>query len=523
MRLALVLLLGGAVPTPLQAQDFDAHTTPVGRLRLQVGPTFASFDRRFGYRLENGAVVEAEEPLGFDLTKDRAGTELLPLLSPLERALREATGDPAASLVIGATRVILEGSSVTLPVRLQLGVLPGVQLGVSVPLVRRRVDVDFRLEPGPANVGLGDATTVRAFLGQLSGALDSTRTRVSERCQSAGENSAECRAGRQLLEWAGTLYAALDASAGLVPLTGSQAAQSFAAAVREIQDGMRAYGVGSFTAALPVASTALDAAGFQRLLVDSAFGIAGAPLESWQSGWELGDVEISAKARLVATPRMDSAGAPRTFAYTGAVEALVRLGTGKLDDPNNFVDLGTGDGQTDIEVAAYSDILLGGRLLASIVARYGVQNSVVVDRRIAPPDRPIAPLSTLHAVEWKPASYRALDVVPKLALTPAVSVGLPYSYFTKGADRYTLADGAAGSPPEDATALPSPDDLARETESTLQRLGVEIRYSAVLGRTRLPFEARAIFQTAAAGRGGRTLRTSSFRVDLRTSVSLWGK
>lgn len=523
LRLAILLAAGALLAPALRAQERDATVVPAGRLRLQVGPSFASFDRRFGYRVEGGLVVEEEEPLGFDFTKTAAGSDLLPPLAPLEQAIRQATGNPDARLTIGRTRVVLDASSVRLPIQLEVGILPGLQIGVNVPLVRRRTDVDLYLDSDSANVGLGDAAAAQSFLQGFGGALTATETRVAERCATLGEGSPECQAGRDLLSRATSLFGALEqsfgTSAGLLPLAGSRESQALAEVVSEIQDAMAQYGVQGFTSPVPLAAKALDAAALQNVLIDSAFGVAGDSLASWQSGWELGDVEVSAKYRFLETPLTDSAGAPRPVAYRGAVAALVRLGTGKLDDPANFVDVGTGDGQTDVELGAYNDLLIAGRFLASVVVRYGIQRSAVVERRISPPDLPISPAVTLRRVEWKPASYLAVDALPQLVLTPAVSVGFPYSYFTKGEDNYALAEAGAGG----SGTVPSPDLLAQETESRYHRLGIGIVYSAPVGGGRLPFEARALYQSTVAGSGGRTLKLSTFQVEVRTTLRLWGR
>ncbi|MBI4539076.1 MAG: hypothetical protein HY704_06140 [Gemmatimonadetes bacterium] len=505
----------------LRSQERDATTAAPGRLRIQVGPTFATFDRRFGFRMHDGDIIEEEEPLGFDFTKRDAGADLLPSLAPLERALREAAGDADARLTVGASRVVLDGSAVLLPFELAFGILSRLQVGVHIPLVRRRMDVDFRLDADSATVGLAQAASVQAFVSGFSSAVSATQARVSDECQTLGETSVECRSGRELVTRASAMLSGVRTAAGLLPLAGSAEAGALDQAIREIQDGMRRYGVVSFTAPAPLAREPLDAPAFQKVLTDPAFGIAGDSLGFWQSGWELGDIELSAKYRFAETPLADSAGAARPLAYRGAVSVAVRLGTGKLDDPSNFVDLGSGDGQRDIEFASYNDVLIAGRMLASVVVRYGIQSAAIVERRISPPDRPIVLAAALRNVEWTPANYLGVDALPQLVLTPAVSVGIPYSYFTKGKDTYARADG--GAPADGANAVPPPDVLAEETESTYHRLGIGIVYSTPPGTARLPLEARAIYQNTVAGSGGRTLKRGTFQVEVRTGLTLWGK
>src|SRR5690606_4432156 len=100
--------------------------------------------------------------------------------------------------------------------------------------------------------------------------------------------------------------------------------------------------------------------------------------------------------------------------------ALVRLATGARPDADVPLDLGSGDGQVDIEgrVAIHARPI--GPLHLRVTGRHGRQRERTTTLRVAPPGTVLTPVTARTDLLWHPASYRALQVEPFLRLTPTL-------------------------------------------------------------------------------------------------------
>jgi len=101
-------------------------------------------------------------------------------------------------------------------------------------------------------------------------------------------------------------------------------------------------------------------AAFAQLLEDSVVGFGAGPFADTRRSrrfWA-GDAEVAARYRLAAGAN-----------YAATVGLLVRLPTGHQDSPHNFLDLATGDHQTDIEGQLVQELVVGGRLWLNLAVR----------------------------------------------------------------------------------------------------------------------------------------------------------
>ncbi len=537
LQLGLTAVLLGA-SAPLEAQTFDWPLAPRGRLLLEATPSFLEYASRFGLRLQDGRTVENKEPLAFDFTSNRVGSRMLPHLTPGEEALQALLDDPDYRVRLGVARARMEVNVIRVPVRIAVGVLDRLTVGGTVPFVRRRRDADFHFvgDTLSSNAGLSPAVeapaSVTSFLNQFGGSIDATRTQVDSLCLTNGDTSSPCVDGRSFLQDAQALLDALSGAyeGSLVfPLVGSLAGQTIASRVAAVQEGMSAYGITSFTLAAPLVDAPLDEEGFQAFLMSPLYGVEalptrpdGDPIRNWDSVWELGDVEVFGAFRFLDLSVTDSARDTPRFRYQGTAGLLVRLGTGKVDDPDNFVDLGTGDGQTDVELQLFNDLALGRRLGLGLDLKYGIQQSVELDRRIAAPWQVFPALASRQPVEWTPGNYWEILVSPRVFLTPEFFLAARYRTWSKEADEY---DWGGAGPPETPDP-PEPALLAQETEASGQEVGGGVLYSAVgparEGRARFPFEAYAHYDRTVSGMGGRTPNSSRLTAGFRLYVGLWG-
>jgi hypothetical protein len=235
----------------------------------------------------------------------------------------------------------------------------------------------------------------------------------------------------------------------------------------------------------------------------------------------LGDVEVTVALRVLEGAVRDSATAPARLRYLLGAHALVRLPTGTTDDPDVPLDVGGGDGQTDVEVGAFAD-LRWSRLGVQAQARRGMPRATTLIRRVAPPETVFGGFATRRAVRWTPGSYLDLEVGPRWHLTDEVALGATLRRLDKDADTYEeVASETEVDPELDAASV-----LARESESALTELGLGLRYSTIAswreGRARLPLDLRLTVRKAIAGSGGAT--PAGWRLEASGSafLRLWG-
>lgn len=530
--IAVVLATGAVLAsgTALAAQRFDAPLTPRGHLEIQAAPVFTSFDSRFGFRHVSGAVVEDEEELAFDFNDDQVGARMLPVLGPFEAALQDALGDPSFRLSLGRSRAVMQAHEVRIPVRIALGVLDRLTVGATVPFVQRRVETRFlfRSDDRAANSGFSPAVSdpgaVTGFLGQFASALSLTRAQVESACATSGESSEACLGGRALVDEADGLFSSLQGAylgSVVFPAAGTEAGEALVSRVQSVQQSMAGYGV-PFGGSPPLSEGLLGEEDFQNLLSDPAYQISGLPVGNWESLWELGDTEAFAALRFLDVQARDSAGTAR-FGYRGVAGVVYRIGTGTVDAPENFTDLGSGDGQPDLELQLFNDLTLGRHLGLTVDLRYGIQQEGEVVRRIAAPDAVFPELATQTLLTWDPGDYRELTASPRLRLTDGMAFATRYRYLTREADRY---DYAASDVVDPNPGAPSPSLLDEETEATLHELGFGVIFTTLpavrAGRTSLPFEAHARYDHPFAGSGGRTPKAGRVTFGLRMFFRLWG-
>ena len=514
MKVWTTVLLSIVAPLGLVGQDFSAPLLPEGRVRLEVNSLFHFADRRFGRRMEGGALVEKGEPLGFDFADAAVGSRLFPALEDLEADLATAAGASVTPVVLGQTRAVLTKDAVWLPIRLDVGVFDWLTVGAMVPFSRRRAEFEASFQDTGANVGLTpDAAT---FLTAVE-AANTVLTGVTTTLCGADPSSPACAQATTLLALGNDFHQALTDGYddhAVFPLTGSDTGDALQAHVTTLVSAYQAVGVGTFPTTIPLATQVLTDETYRDLVTNPVLGVGGDSLTTWRSPWELGDSELYARARLWATGQGigTSAPEPGLRAEIGA-GALFRLGSGRTDSPRNFFDTGSGDGQNDIELSVFGSLSAGERLGLVGDFRYGFQRPVRVLRRVTAPDRVFAPLiPTEQVVRWSPGDYAQLRLSPRVYLTREVAFVFDLRYFWKRSDRYSL---------DEAVASVDPGLLELETQERLLGMGGGVLYSTERSGRGRPVEARFLFHRAVSGSGGATPKTSRFEVGLRFYRGLW--
>ncbi|MBV6522760.1 MAG: hypothetical protein MNPFHGCM_02910 [Gemmatimonadaceae bacterium] len=518
-----------------------------GEMRIGILTNWSFAGQRFG-RAGTGAAGRPE-PLGTDYTRamDAGAFEQL---ASVQTSLEQLLGTSVDPLSAGSLRTTMDLAVVTTPITVDVGLTDRFMLSIVAPYVKNRNDVTVyaNTPPGTANVGLNPGlffastrNTNAQVVSQLTAAATKLGTELARCAQSTDPACSAInadRAGATALTASATSAAAIigrlygtTTAAGSVfaPLGGS----ALQAAVYERLTAM-ALQFGRFLGAPPAAQSWIDARpvgsnllaynDFQTLLTDSTSGIGAVPLETVERS-HLSDISLGGKFLLFDSTKPDTArgGMPRPGTRL-AVSALYRPGTAQLDSPDNFGDVGTGDHQADIELAAYADAVFTRRLWASVVARYAVQQADELPLRIpARPGDPFPAQYRRQSVQRNLGDAMSLEITPRYAPSEVLTIAASYRLWKKGADAYsgtfTVPDLSGATVNLDASALNV------TTDQQEQRAGVSVTYSSVQAwerrRARWPVEVALVRWQSLTGTNAVTKFTTT-ALGVRYYSSLFG-
>ena len=503
------------VPRPLAAQAEFA--TPVGRgvLRINFTPVWLQYDHFFGFNTP-GYTDGAAVPLAVDLNTDSLGVATLPFLGRYQDTLRLATGLGAFSFNLGRVVTQLSASVRTLPIGIEYGLFRWLSIGVTVPIVRSRMDVNFAVDTTAAkrsnvgwNPGFLKADTIAAFRGQMDAALAAL-------LEQATTGPPGLRAQAQAALKALQPFRAL-AESPFLPRDTTQAGDSITARLTSAEAGYgqlaaqyAAVGITlpALTATLPLPDASLTRDDLERLFSDPTLPVAADTLGTVvRTG--IGDITAHATLQLVEGAH-----------YRGQLVVTTRFPTGTAPSANTFLDLGTGTHQLGYELALANDLVVGSSFLIHGVARFGGARADQLPMRVTPPDLPLAPIAQLATIKRAPASYVGLEVAPTWLMDDAFSVRVNYGYFNQGATRHTYVD------PADEARVGWPASVLDEgTGVRLTRIGGGLTFSSLAryqaGRASLPYSLTVTYDNTIWGRGGRVPQAGMFRIQLRAYIRLF--
>lgn len=513
------LLALGLVAPALEAQVLDHTMVPAGRVRLQAHGVFESWDSRFG-RGPDG--TQRVEPLGGDLT-DPTTLSLFPGIPSLTSSLRDVVGgfDP----VLGSTAAQVRQDVTRIEWGAHLGVTEWLTVGLVAPWVRTRSAIDIAFQPDTlnANLGLnpvvGSAAQVDAFLGSTASARQAAQAYATSEC--AGGASAACTAAQSLADRTATFDGALRTAYGasaFFPLLGTAVGDALTQSATTLSADLTAAGLGGL-APLVLSGEPLTEEGDLALVPSLAGGgIESAAPQTRQSLWSFGDIEVSARLRLLdnLTPTGEEWPHPG-FGYRLTGRVLVRLPTGTRADPDIPFDLGTGDAQTDVQGGLTATLRFGRHFGLTGGGYYGSQGATTITTRVVPRETVFAPASTRTQVRWKPGFYVGGAIAPSIRLAPSITLAGEYRYFHKGRDELELID---------ATSPLNPVVLAIESGIKAHQVGGGLRYRTVdawrRGEASMPMEIHVRLLTTFDGSGGHVPKATRLEAGLRLFRRLWG-
>ena len=551
MLCAMLLVAPWLHAQPVRGLGEDALTPPRGSVRVQISTSITDFSQRYG-RNTLGRRDGSLEPLLADFSVDTLGVALFPGLAPVQAALRTLTGNNAFTLSLGRSAVTSSVRTQVTPLLVEAGITKRLAIAVLLPIVSSRHLVSLNVNPrgvggnvsfNPTRTGTGiDAPTavntilvtqLTAARDQLSALLASCTANPSSNTSCAGVianaptiTSSATAFANAIGQVYGTTSTRTTASQ-FVPYAGSAADSAIRNRVSTFRTQFQQFGITTLAAgtAGPVAAgEAITPDGLQRAITDTtSLGLGASPFGTiTRQG--LGDIELSAKFRLfdgfgVANDTLRFR--PSGTRIRQSIAAAVRLGTGTIDAPENYLDVGTGDGQTDIEFRSFTDIVHSRRFFSSIVAKYTMQLPDQQLRRITDtPEQAFAPRWSERMVDRNLGDVIEVALTPRWMLSDFFSLGAQYLFRRKAEDTYAGTFQAAPAESGLPTAVTlNASTLAIETSGTEQRLGWGVTFSTFAaharGKAALPIELQYFNSRTVAGSGGNVPKLSIHQVQIR--------
>lgn len=530
----------------------DALVLPRGAFRFRTLGQWTSFNERYGFDTP-GRPAGALEPLGVDFTLDTIGVKQFPNLGSLQAGLQLLTGNPNWIPTLGNTAVTLRDRVAAFPFILEAGLSRRLSVGVQVPYIVTQSAVTLNVNTGriegnlgfnPAQAGFTPAVTQNTtMLTQFTTAANTLEAQLAF-CQANPGGSPSCPALNANRVNAQSLIANSRAFAGgtvgatgvyttspFVPIVGTDAQLAIEARVAAFRALYQQFGVTSITASTtgPFASqnrlTVNDA---QSILTDPAFGLVADPLTTTRRS-HLGDIDIGGKFSVYDSFGGSTAArmSPRGLNFRTAIGGIIRLPTGQIESPNNFIDVGTGRGAMAIEGRWFGDILVGSRFWQSFIVRFNRPFADEQEMRITDlPNEQLVPVYRRQAVERQLGSTLEFETSPRIVVNDFFAISGHYVYRHKGQDHYkgTFVIPAATTGFADVTLDASTLDL--ETETREHRLGGGVSFSNLYSfeqrKARLPFEVTYLHWQTTKGSGGNQPKFFTDQIQLRLYARIFG-
>jgi len=484
---------------------------PGGVIRVELDGSLATFDRRFfdGQR----------ESYAADLASPALGSDRIPVLSNADSQIGRIIGNTGYRINLGKLSADAEAEVGTGFLGLSLGLTNAITIFGRIPLVRTRVQSSLQLDPSSADAGLNPGIDQQApFFGELDASLATLSAKLA-----AGDydgNPAQKALAQATLADATTLRSDLfglladpTSASPVLPTAASVAGTALDSRVVALQTTLASdLGVSGFTLTPSLPTEAITKSELTDMLTSPAGPVAvrlsDAPVVF------RGDAEVGASLTLV--DRWDR-GAHRG-GFRAALSGRVRLPTGRRELSDRPLDIGTGDGQTDIQVDLVTD-LGAGPLGARLTGTYVRQQPSDIVTRVASPSQPFAGPDRVASVRRNPGDVFSVGVHPfyRLARTLGFTAGL--DHWSRGVDQVSYVDPAAAIPGVDANVL------AEGTKANATLLSVGLTYSNPgslrPGGTGLPVDASWSYERVLRAGGGRVPDSHAFRGQFRVYFGVW--
>ena len=478
---------------------------PVGAVRVELDGAMDIWDSRY----RDGE----RESLGADLTSPALGSDLLPSLNDANARLARITGLTSYGLNLGALTTDAQADEGHGYFGLAVGVTRAITVFGRMPLVRARVQAGYTLDPAAADAGLNPGSDLQsAFFTQFDASLTALDGRIAAG-DFDGDPALKAQAQATLAE--GTvlrsdlfgLLADPTAASPFVPTAESAAGTAVGDRIVDLQTTLASdFGVTGFTEGVALPTEPLTSQQFLAFLNDPAGPIATRPTESNLTF--RGDAEAGVALTLI--DHWDRG--VRRGGFRTAVEGLVRFPTGSVARFDRLLTLGTGEGQTDVELRITTD-LGAGRWGLRAEGDYNRQLAADYLLRVAPVTQPLAGIDQLSTVRRDPGDVVSLTVRPFFRLAPTLALQASATHWSRKADAVSYATADDAIPGVDASVL------AQDTKASATTLGFGLTYSSQ-GKFReggkgMPLDASWTYERVVRASGGIVPVKHSFRARFR--------
>jgi hypothetical protein len=515
-------LLLASVTAPIQAQLAPVGV-PRGTLRIDLQGQYQSAASSY--------LDGTKQDLLGDFSSPALGADRFDAVRSADSLIAVVVGNAGNGINLG--RVHAQGiwTSENAIIGVSLGVTSKLTLFADFPIIRSRVQAKVVVDSAtglaginPAHPGLGTSdgqAAANQFFQQFSDALTTLQQRIGNGSYS-GQQLALAQAiaarGTQMRDALARLTSDPNQASPFLPTDTSAAGRAITAAVVGLQDTLaNQLGVAGFTNPPVLATAALTTSDYQSFISNPNGPVAGFPLGETLIN-RLGDMDVGASYTLI--DRWDRGGSEHPGGLRLALTSLLRLPTGLRDDPNDFLDTGTGNGRYEVGLSGTLD-LGRGRWGARLTGGYLLRLPTNRVRRVAPPSEPIAFLDRLTNVRINAGDVASLGAQPFFRLTGGLAIRLSADYWRQGADQVSYL-GVLDSIPGVSASV-----LAQDSQRSALALGAGLSY---VGRTAeceagghcgLPIEADWGWSTVATATGGRVAKTRQTQVEIRWYFRLW--
>jgi len=481
---------------------------PGGTVRVELEGSLETFDRRFRDGLREG--------YGADLSSPALGSDRIPLLTDADARIGRIINNPSYRLNLGELTTDALADVGKGFFGLGLGLTDRITIFGRIPLVRTRVQSRMQLSSTNADAGLNPGESSQLpFFNDFDAALATLSSKLA-----AGDYNGD-PAQRSLAET--TLAEGIALRSDLFGLLADPATAS-----PVVPTALSGTGVAVLTRIAGLQNTLasnLNVPGFSEAPVlpvdplgeDGLTQVLTGPLalRVGQSRVSFrGDAEAGAALTLV--DKWDRGMSRGGFRM--AVSGLVRFPTGNREQTDRPLDIGTGDGQTDVQIDLVTD-LGAGAFGARLAGTYVRQLPSTIVTRVAPPSQPFVGPDRLTLVRRDPGDIMAIDVRPfyRLARTLALQVGV--QHWTRKSDQVSYASTSDSLSGVDAAVL------AEGTAANATLLSAGITFSNP-GRLRsggagLPVDASWSYERVLRSGKGRVPDTHRVRAQFRMYFGLW--
>ena len=337
-RLGIVVCL--AIPSRLVAQ-LPPVGVPGGVVRLELDGSLSTFDQRF----RAGQL----EGYGADLSSPALGSNRMPLLADAEARIGRIIGNIGYRINLGGLSTDAQADVGTGTLGVSLGLTAGITVFGKIPLVRSRVVSAYSLDPASSDAGLnpGEETQL-PFFAEMDAAVATLTARLA-----AGDyngNPAQLALAQSTLADAtalrGDLFGLLAdpaTASPAVPTETSAAGTALDARIVALQTTLSTgLGISGFSLTPNLPASALTEAEFLEMVASPRLSLR---LDESSVTFR-GEAELGTALTLIDRWDRDTGRGGLRVAVSG----LVRLPTGSRDRTDHPLDIGTGDGQTDVQV-----------------------------------------------------------------------------------------------------------------------------------------------------------------------------